>query len=47
MPSVAEWVLTQVERGRFLDPSEAVFAAMQAFMELDGHPDLHEQALLS
>ena len=29
VPSVAEWVLAQVEPGRFLDPSDAVFAAMQ------------------
>lgn len=43
VPSVAEWVLTQVERGRFLDPSEAVFVAMQVFMELDAYPDLHEE----
>ncbi|WVT77679.1 hypothetical protein QM996_26515 (plasmid) [Sinorhizobium chiapasense] len=43
VPSVAEWVLAQVERGRFLDPSEAVFAAMQVFMELGAHPDLHEE----
>ncbi|WP_457588639.1 hypothetical protein [Ensifer canadensis] len=43
VPSIAEWVLTQVERGRFLDPSEAVFAAMQVFTELDAYPDLHEE----
>jgi antitoxin ParD1/3/4 len=43
VPSVAEWVLAEVERGRFLDPSEAVFVAMQAFMELEGHPDLKEE----
>jgi hypothetical protein len=29
VPPVPEWVLAQVEQGRFLDPSEAVFAAMQ------------------
>jgi Arc/MetJ-type ribon-helix-helix transcriptional regulator len=43
VPSVAEWVLTLVERGRFLDPSEAVFAAMQVLMELDAYPDLQEE----
>ncbi|AYG70263.1 hypothetical protein CCGE531_28270 (plasmid) [Rhizobium sp. CCGE531] len=43
VPSVAEWVLRQVEQGRFLDPSEAVFVAMRAFMELDAYPDLREE----
>lgn len=43
VPSIAEWVLAHVERGRFLDPSEAVFAAMQVFMELDAYPDLQEE----
>jgi Arc/MetJ-type ribon-helix-helix transcriptional regulator len=43
VPSVAEWVLAQVEQGRFLDPSEAVFAAMQVFMKLEKYPDLGEE----
>lgn len=43
VPSVAEWALGEVERGRFLSPSEAMFVAMQVFMELEAYPDLREE----
>jgi antitoxin ParD1/3/4 len=43
VPRVAEWVLGEIERGCFLDPSEAVFVAMQTFMELVEHPDLQQE----
>jgi Arc/MetJ-type ribon-helix-helix transcriptional regulator len=43
VPSVAEWVLTEVERGRFHAPSEAVFVAMQVFIELEAYPDLRQE----
>jgi Arc/MetJ-type ribon-helix-helix transcriptional regulator len=45
VPSIAEWVLGEVERGRFLGPSEAVFVAMQMFMELEAYPDLRKELL--
>jgi hypothetical protein len=45
VPSVAEWVLAEVEHGRFLDPSEAVFVAMQVFIEMQSYPDLREELL--
>ena len=45
VPEVAEWVLAQVEQGRFLGPSEAVFVAMQVFMELEAYPDLRKELL--
>ncbi|CAN7607212.1 hypothetical protein [Pararhizobium sp. LjRoot238] len=45
VPSVAEWVLAEVEQGRFRDPSEAVFVAMQVFMEMQSYPDLREELL--
>jgi hypothetical protein len=45
VPSIAEWVLGEVERGRFLGPSEAVFVAMQVFMELEAYPDLRKELL--
>ncbi|NSL25121.1 hypothetical protein [Agrobacterium tumefaciens] len=40
---VAEWVLAQVESGTFMTPSDAVLAAMQALMELQKSPDLHQE----
>lgn len=43
VPSVAEWVLGEVERGRFHGPFEAVFVAMQAFIELEAYPDLRQE----
>jgi len=41
--NVAEWVLAKVESGAFMTPNDAVLAAMQALMELQKSPDLHEE----
>lgn len=45
VPSIAEWVLNQVEKGRFRDPKDAIFVAMQVFIEMEQHPDLHQELL--
>ena len=39
------WVLELVEKGDFLDPSEAVFVFMQQARELYPHDDLKEELL--
>ena len=44
-PTLAEWVIGLVEHEVFHSPSEAVFVAMQAFRELDDHPDLKQELL--
>lgn len=44
-PGLAEWVLEMVEKGEFVDPSEAVFVFMQQARELDPHNDLKEELL--
>ncbi len=41
----AEWVLDMVEKGDFLDPSEAIFVFMQQAQELDEHDDLKLELL--
>lgn len=41
----ADWLLTQIERGRFADPSEAVFLILQNFIEMEPHRDLHDELL--
>lgn len=41
----AHWLLEHIERGRFADPSEAVFLIVQNFMELEPHRDLHDELL--
>lgn len=45
VPGMAEWTLEQVEKGRFIDPSEVVFVAMQQFMELQKYPDVGRELL--
>ena len=40
-----DWLLAQVERGRFADPSEAVFLIVQNFIEMKPHRDLHDELL--
>jgi antitoxin ParD1/3/4 len=45
VPDVATWVLSHVENGDFHAPSDAVFVAMQVFMELQDYPDLREELL--
>ena len=39
-PDLAEWVLSMVEQGDFIDPSEAVFVFMQQARDIDSHDDL-------
>src|SRR3546814_1144739 len=42
---MADWLLAQVERGHFVDPSEAVFAIVQNFIEMEPHRDLRDELL--
>ncbi|MCZ4344135.1 CopG family transcriptional regulator [Sphingomonadaceae bacterium G21617-S1] len=41
----ADWLLERVERGLFHDPSEAVFAIVGNFIELEPHRDLRDERL--
>ncbi|ALR19120.1 MULTISPECIES: hypothetical protein [Sphingomonadaceae] len=41
----ADWLLERVERGMFVDPSEAVFAIVQNFRELEPYRDLRDELL--
>lgn len=41
----ADWLLARVERGLFVDPSEAVFAIVQNFIEMEPHRDLRDELL--
>ena len=43
--SMADWLLAQIERGRFADPSEAVFLIVQNFIEMEPHRDLRDELL--
>lgn len=40
-----DWLLERIERGLFHDPSEAVFAIVQNFRELEPHRDLRDALL--
>jgi antitoxin ParD1/3/4 len=44
-PDLAEWLLDQVERGAFVDPSEAVFVMLTEQRDLEPHADLREEIL--
>ena len=44
-PGLAEWVLDLVERGVFLDPSEAVFVILSEHRDLAPHADLRRELL--
>ncbi|MGP7983740.1 hypothetical protein [Rhodoblastus sp.] len=44
-PGLAEWVLAFVERGVFVDPSEAVFVILGEHKDLEPHADLRQEAL--
>ncbi|WP_133123038.1 ribbon-helix-helix domain-containing protein [Zhengella mangrovi] len=44
-PSLAEKLLDTIADGGFRDPSEFVFVAAQAFMEMEKHPDLKLELL--
>lgn len=46
LPSgLAEWLLDLVERGVFLDQSEAVFVILGEYKNLEMHPDLRQELL--
>ena len=42
---MADWLLAQVERGHFVDPSEAVFAIVKNFIDIEPHRDLRDELL--
>ncbi|NIJ18329.1 CopG family transcriptional regulator [Sphingobium vermicomposti] len=44
-PDMADWLLEQVEQGHFVDPSEAVFAIVWNFIDLEPHKDLRSELL--
>ena len=44
-PSLAVWILDQIERGVFIDPSEAVFVLLGEQRDLAPHADLRAAVL--
>ena len=44
-PDLADWLLGLVEKGTFIDPSEAVFVKLQEAQELEPHHDLRRELL--
>ena len=44
-PDMADWLLERVEQGHFVDPSEAVFAIVWNFMDLEPHKELRSELL--
>ena len=42
---MADWLLAHVERGHFVDPSEAVFAIVKNFIDMEPHRDLRDELL--
>ena len=44
-PSLALWLLDRIERGKYLDPSEAVFVILGEHKELAPHADLRRELL--
>ena len=42
---MADWLLAQVEGGHFVDPSEAVFAIVKNFIDMEPHRDLRDELL--
>lgn len=44
-PALAAWLLERIERGMFADPSEAVFAIVGNFRDLESHRDLRDELL--
>lgn len=44
-PALADWLLERIERGMFADPSEAVFAIVGNFRDLEPHRDLRNELL--
>jgi len=44
-PALADWLLERIERGRFVDPGEAVFAIVGHFRDLEPHQDSRDELL--
>jgi len=44
-PQLAEWLLERIEKGVFLDPSEATFVLLGEQEELEPHIDLRQELL--
>ena len=44
-PQLAEWLLDRIEKGVFLDPSEAVFVLLGEHEDLEPHRDLRQELL--
>lgn len=44
-PVLALWLMDRVERGQFLDPSEAAFTLFKQAEELEPHADLRHELL--
>jgi hypothetical protein len=44
-PELADWLLGLIERGEFLDPSEAAFVILGEHQELEPHADLRRELL--
>ena len=44
-PRLADWLLGLVEKGAFIDPSEAVFVKLEEARELEPHHDLRQELL--
>lgn len=42
-PGLALWLLDRIERGKYLDPSEAVFVILGEHEELEPHADLRRE----
>jgi antitoxin ParD1/3/4 len=44
-PSLAEWLLDNIERGVFVDPGDAAFAIFTEHLDLAPHADLRQEIL--
>lgn len=44
-PQLADWLLERIEKGVFLDPSEATFVLLGEHAELEPHTDLRHELL--
>ena len=44
-PELADWLLGAIERGGYMDPSEAVFVILGEHKELEPHADLRRELL--
>jgi len=44
-PGLADWLLGLIEKGTFIEPSEAVFVMLREAQELEPHHDLRRELL--